>query len=275
MPASIFAANLSQVMIKDINKALKPQVETLLNHSLYSKVRSPKELQVFMEHHVFAVWDFMSLLKALQQNLTKTTNPWFPVGNPETRYLINEIVLAEETDVNFYGKHQSHYEMYIDAMEKAGANTTKIHSFLDQVIHGTDIYLIIAASDLPWSIKQFLKFTFETISEGKPHKIASAFTFGREGLIPGMFTSIIGNIQKNFPEKDLQLFKYYFDRHIELDDDEHGPMAFEMIEHLCGKDTDKWQEVEAIAKQALDARIELWDGIEREIELLTNTTANS
>ncbi|ADF50867.1 MAG: DUF3050 domain-containing protein [Zunongwangia sp.] len=262
-------------MIKDINKALKPQVETLLNHSLYSKVRSPKELQVFMEHHVFAVWDFMSLLKALQQNLTKTTNPWFPVGNPETRYLINEIVLAEETDVNFYGKHQSHYEMYIDAMEKAGANTTKIHSFLDQVIHGTDIYLIIAASDLPWSIKQFLKFTFETISEGKPHKIASAFTFGREGLIPGMFTSIIGNIQKNFPEKDLQLFKYYFDRHIELDDDEHGPMAFEMIEHLCGKDTDKWQEVETIAKQALDARIELWDGIEREIELLTNTTANS
>ena len=197
-------------MIKDINKVLKPQVETLLNHSLYSKITLPKELQIFMEHHVFAVWDFMSLLKALQQNLTKTTNPWFPVGNPETRYLINEIVLAEETDVNFYGKHQSHYEMYIDAMEKAGANTTKINKFLDQVIHGTDIYLIIAASDLPWSIKQFVKFTFETISEGKPHKIASAFTFGREGLIPGMFTSIISNIFYNLSRAVLESYLSIF-----------------------------------------------------------------
>ncbi|WBL27359.1 DUF3050 domain-containing protein [Zunongwangia sp. HGR-M22] len=252
-------------MIKDINKVLKPKVETLLNHSLYSKITSPKELQIFMEHHVFAVWDFMSLLKALQQSLTKTTNPWFPVGNPETRYLINEIVLAEETDINFYGKHQSHYEMYIDAMQKAGADNTKIYKFINQVIHGTDIYLIIATSELPWSIKQFLKFTFELISEGKPHKIAAAFTFGREGLIPGMFTSIISNIQQNFPEKDLELFKYYFDRHIELDDDEHGPMAFEMIEHLCAFDGKKWEEVETVAKQALDARIELWDGIEKEI----------
>lgn len=71
-----------------------------------------------MEHHVFAVWDFMSLLKALQEKFTKTTTPWYPVGNPEIRYLINEIVLAEESDLNFYGKHQSHFEMYLDAIEK-------------------------------------------------------------------------------------------------------------------------------------------------------------
>ncbi|WP_417885270.1 DUF3050 domain-containing protein [Zunongwangia sp.] len=253
-------------MIDKIKQHIQPQVTQLLDHSLYAQIKTPEQLQIFMEHHVYAVWDFMSLLKSLQQHLTQTKSPWFPIGNPETRYLINEIVLAEETDVNFYGKRQSHYEMYIDAMQKAGASTIKINSFLNQVIHGTDIYLIIATSELPWSIKQFVKFTFELIYEGKPHKIAAAFTFGREGLIPGMFSSIIKNIQQNFPEKDLQLFKYYFDRHIELDDDKHGPMAFEMITHLCGNNSEKWRDVQKIATKALEARIKLWNGIEEEVQ---------
>lgn len=252
-------------MINEINKELEPQIQQLLQHSLYKQITTPEQLQVFMEHHVYAVWDFMSLLTALQIRLTRTTNPWVPTGNPETRYLINEIVLAEETDVNFYGKHQSHFEMYLDAMNKAGADTKKIEDFLLQVSHGTDIFLVIAASKLPWSIKQFLKYTFEVVTEGKPHKIAAAFTFGREGLIPGMFTSIIENVQQNFPEEDLKLFKYYFDRHIELDDEEHGPMAYKMVEQLCGNDEQKWQEALEISKEALQSRIELWNGIKSEI----------
>ncbi len=253
-------------MIQEINSSLETQSKQLLNHPLYSKISTPEHLRCFMEHHVFAVWDFMSLLKALQVNLTRTTTPWVPVGNPELRYLINEIVLAEETDINAFGKRQSHFEMYLDAMSKSGASRLKVEDFISQVTHGTDIYLVIAASNLPISIKQFLKFTFEIISEGKPHKIAAAFTFGREGLIPAMFTSIIKNIQQQFPEEDLKLFKYYFDRHIELDADEHGPMAFQMVEELCGKDPVKILEVQSVAKKALESRIELWDGILEEIE---------
>ncbi|WP_010231716.1 DUF3050 domain-containing protein [Gillisia marina] len=253
-------------MIQEINTALEPQTKELLNHSLYSKISTPEHLRCFMEHHVFAVWDFMSLLKALQEKLTATTTPWVPVGNPELRYLINEIVLAEETDMNLDGKRQSHFEMYLDAMENSGASKIKIEEFVAQVIHGTDIFLIIATSDLPKSIKQFLKFTFEIVAEGKPHKIAAAFTFGREGLIPDMFTSIIKNIQQKFPEEDLKHFKYYFDRHIELDADEHGPMAFKMVEELCENDPIKKSEVKEVAKEALESRIALWDGILDEIE---------
>ena len=78
-------------MIQEINSTLQPQTKELLNHPLYSKIISPEHLRCFMEHHIFAVWDFMSLLKALQEKLTKTTTPWYPVGNPELRYLINRI----------------------------------------------------------------------------------------------------------------------------------------------------------------------------------------
>ncbi len=253
-------------MIQEINRTLETQTKQLLNHPLYSKISTPEHLRCFMEHHVFAVWDFMSLLKALQVNLTRTTTPWIPVGNPELRYLINEIVLAEETDINAFGKRQSHFEMYLDAMSKSGASRINVEDFIAHVTHGTDIFLVIASSNLPISIRQFLKFTFEIIYEEKPHKIAAAFTFGREGLIPAMFTSIIKNIQQQFPEEDLKLFKYYFDRHIELDADEHGPMAFQMVEELCGKDPVKIAEVQSVAKSALECRIKLWDGILEAIE---------
>ncbi|SDS18693.1 DUF3050 domain-containing protein [Gramella sp. MAR_2010_147] len=256
-------------MIKEINASLAPLTNQLINHSLYKKINTPKELQIFMEHHIFAVWDFMSLLTSLQEILTKTTNPWLPVGDPETRYLINEIVLAEETDVNIHGKRQSHFEMYLDAMNAAGANKKKIEDLLMQVSHGTDIFLVIATSELPISIKQFLKHTFEVVYSREPHKIASAFTFGREGLIPDMFSAIIEKVQKNFPEDDLSLFKYYFDRHIELDGDEHGPMAFKMVADLCGNEDIKWDEVKQTAERSLTSRIELWDGIESEIEAKT------
>ncbi|MGJ8665659.1 MAG: DUF3050 domain-containing protein [Patiriisocius sp.] len=249
-------------MISRITSAIAPYQEQLLSHPLYATIKTPKDLQVFMEYHVFAVWDFMSLLKALQNNLTCTTTPWIAKGNPNTRYLINEIVLAEETDINRMGQRQSHFEMYIDAMKKAGAQTNKIDSLIESVVSGIEISEAINILGVPHSIKEFLSFTFKTIAEGKPHAIAAAFTFGREDLIPQLFTSIIKEIQQHFPEKDLVDFKYYFDRHIELDGDEHGPMALEMISQLCGTDETKWKEVETTSIEALKARKTLWDGIE-------------
>ncbi len=248
-----------------VNKKIQPQKEQLLHHSLYRKIKTIDDLKQFQECHIYAVWDFMSLLKALQAALTCTTTPWLPVGNPETRYLINEIVLAEETDIALDGKRQSHYEMYIDAMKACGADTKAIELFLENVIQTQNIFVSIKQSDLHPSIKDFLDFTFRVIEHGKPHEIAAAFTFGREDLIPEMFTAILKNFQANFPETDLSKLVYYFERHIELDGDEHGPMAMAMINELCGEDKIKWKEVEEISVQALEKRIGLWDAIEEKI----------
>lgn len=253
--------------VQTLKKATLNEREKLLNHSLYKHIESPQDLQVFMQHHVYAVWDFMSLLKSLQQQLTCVTLPWKPVGLPKHRYLINEIVLAEETDINQDGERQSHFEMYIDAMRKAKANTAEVLGFIDALDQYNSINEQIEASQLPKSVKLFLRFSFNLIAEGKPHKIAAAFTFGREELIPDMFTSIIEEIQQKFPEEDLRLFKYYFDRHIELDDDEHGPMALELITELCADNPTKWREAEECAIEALELRQLLWDGIEKEILL--------
>lgn len=251
--------------INTINRSIRPQREQLLQHSLYGKVKTLDDLRHFLEGHVYAVWDFMSLLKALQAKLTCTTTPWMPVGSPQTRYLINEIVLAEETDVNAEGQRQSHYEMYVEAMEACGADTKLVKEFLKNVLEMQNIYVSIRQSGLHDNIKAFLDFTFRTIDQGQPHEIAAAFTFGREELIPDMFTEIIRNFQANMPETDLSKLVYYFDRHIELDGDEHGPMAMQMITELCGDDEQKWKEVEEVSKQALEKRLALWDAIEEHI----------
>jgi hypothetical protein len=251
--------------IQQINKTIEPQKNILLQHPLYKKVKTIEDLKCFLENHVFAVWDFMSLLKALQSKLTCTTTPWFATKNAETRYLINEIVVAEESDLSIDGRRQSHYEMYIEAMQDCGANTSEIDSFLSEVNSLQNIFVAIKTSGLHPNVKAFLDFTFRVIEEGKPHEIAAAFTFGREDLIPDMFTAILKNFQENFPETDLSKLIYYFERHIEIDSDTHGPMAMQMINELCGADVQKWAEVEEIAKMALDKRIGLWDAIEESL----------
>ena len=251
--------------IDTIQEQIKSYKQHLLHHSLYEKVTTLEELHVFLENHVYAVWDFMSLLKALQAKLTCTTTPWLPVGNPAVRYLINEIVVAEETDLALDGSRQSHYEMYVDAMKACGASIQEVALFLEHVQTTKNIFVSIKQSSLHQNIKDFLDFTFRVIDEGKPHEIAAAFTFGREDLIPAMFTEILRNFEANFPETDLSKLIYYFERHIELDGDEHGPMAMQMVTELCGNDTDKWKEVQDVSIAALEKRIALWDAIEEKM----------
>jgi hypothetical protein len=252
--------------IELIQKAIKPVRQKLINHDLYRFIETPDDLRLFTQYHIYAVWDFMSLAKALQQKLSCVNVPWLPSKNSsEYTYLINDIVLAEESDINIYGQRQSHFEMYIDAMKDLNGSTEEINKFLEQLEHGTDIFLVISASDLPKPVKSFLIFTFNTIfNEGTP-EILSAFTFGREDLIPDMFTEIIGSIQQKFPKENIEKFKYYFDRHIEIDADEHGPMALKMIESFCGDDLNKWKSVENTALKSLEKRLDLWDFIKKEI----------
>jgi hypothetical protein len=157
--------------------------------------------------------------------------------------------------------------MYLEAMMACGAETTGIERFLSEVDSLQNIFVAIKKSQLHPNIKSFLEFTFKVIEEGKSHKIAAAFTFGREDLIPSMFTEILKNFQENLPETDLSKLLYYFERHIELDADEHGPMAMQMIAELCGNDAQKWADVEETSIMALEKRLGLWDAIEESIVL--------
>lgn len=258
-----------------IQDKINGQREKLLKHKLYSNIETIKDLRVFTENHVYAVWDFMSLLKALQIKLTCTKTPWVPNSNSQTAYLINEIVLAEETDINQAGKRKSHYELYLDAMVDIGAEIEFPTKTIDKIASSQNIFMSIDKLQIHENIKEFLKFTFSVIKEGKPHKIAAIFTFGRENLIPNMFNEILREFEKNVTEGDISKLIYYFERHIELDEDEHGPMALEMVSMLAENDHEKWKEIEEISIEALEKRILLWDAINEQIENKTWTNLRS
>ena len=241
--------------ILEVNKNIRSYKEEIVNHPLYNQLNTIEDVQKLMEIHVYAVWDFMSLLKGLQIELTCTKIPWKPIGENKTRRLINSIVLEEESDVDSEGNPSSHYEMYLDAMKECGANTSEIESFVNSV-SGINLPKINTAVDL------FLATTFDVLNSGEAHKIAAAFTFGREDLIPDMFTAIVNDLSK---EHKLDKFVYYLERHIELDGGEHGPLALELISNLCGEDEQKWEEVEETAIACLVARKELWDLVLKEL----------
>ena len=250
--------------IQNLEKNLSSTRKSLINHSLYSKLDSKQKLVEFMENHVFAVWDFMSLIKALQRNLTCIEVPWIPNENRLAGRLVNEIVLAEESDVDLNGNPKSHFELYLESMIQIGASTKKIEDFIFKIKTLKSYNKSIENINISPVVKEFMDFTFNIINTNKNHVIASVFTFGREDLIPDMFIEIVKKLSINDEIKANHLI-YYLERHIEIDADEHGPMALKMIEKLCGEDEIKWKEAEIASKKALEMRIKLWDYIENKI----------
>ena len=247
--------------LKAIELQLEPLRDQLKSHALYSTLSNMDDVAVFMEKHVFAVWDFMSLLKSLQNHLTNVNVPWTPKGHGATARFINEIVMAEESDVNELGVPMSHYEMYMDAMNQVNANTSPIGLFVNAIENGDSIETAAKEINLETPVLEFIQFTMEVINSNKPHCIASAFTFGREDVIPDMFLEIVSQSQTQDNDKTYGKLLYYLNRHIELDGDEHGPISLKMVAELCGEDTTKWEEVLETAKDALKFRLKLWDHI--------------
>jgi hypothetical protein len=250
--------------LQELVERLQPLYRRLAEHRVYRTIRSLEDLHVFVEAHVYAVWDFMSLLKTLQRGLTCIDVPWVPSRFPLSRRLVNEIVLGEESDL-YAGRPASHFELYLTAMRQCGASTAVIEPFIAGLRRGESVDNLLTAPAIPEAARIFVRATFACIATGKLHAVAAAFTFGREDLIPDMFRSFIRD-QNAAMAGRLEMLRWYLERHIEVDGDEHGPMALRMIAELCGDDPVRWSEAGAAAEEALTARIALWDGIAEAID---------
>jgi len=202
---------------------------------------------------------FYVVIKSLQNNLTCTSVPWFPKGSADTRFLINEIVVGEESDVDMNGVRMSHFEIYLKAMEQSGASTSSINTLVNELKKSTPFSTAYDIANVPTAAQQFVDYTFKIIQSGKPHLQAAIFTFGREDLIPGMFTSIINDLDKNLPNT-VSIFNYYLERHIEVDGGHHSHLALEMTSNLCCTDEHFWNEATEATIASLQSRIQLWDG---------------
>jgi hypothetical protein len=272
---SRLARQFHQAKIREMNQTarqlvalkarLAPLRQSLLAHPVYGRIDDLASLRCFMEHHVFAVWDFMSLLKALQRSLTCVELPWTPPANRTACRLINEIVLAEESDSDGHGSHRSHFELYLDAMAQYGAKRTPIHRLIDSLKGGHSLDQAVGAAGIPMTIRQFIQNTFAIINTAQPAAIAASFTFGREDLLPDVFKRIIEESAVSTHES-RDAFRYYLDRHIELDGGDHGPSAELLVQEICQDDPAQWMAAENAAVQSLESRLVLWDGVCQELD---------
>jgi Protein of unknown function (DUF3050) len=244
--------------IARLEKAVAEPRNRVVRHPLYADLDNLEAVVTFMEHHVFAVWDFMSLLKSLQRNLTCVEVPWVPKGSSESRRLVNDIVLVEESD-EFDGGFISHFELYLKGMADAGADTGPIDSLILRVSRGESVSAALSSVAAPAPAERFVAQTWNVIENSPAHCQAAAFAFGREDLIPDMFDQVV-NLNKSVGNK-LDAFVDYLERHIEVDSEEHTPMAMQMVADLCGDDQEKWRQSEHAVNVALNARLQLWDGV--------------
>jgi Protein of unknown function (DUF3050) len=248
--------------IEHLEEQITQARQAVVGHPLYAALSSQHAIRTFMEHHVFAVWDFMSLLKSLQRNLTCVDVPWVPTGPTGSRRLINDIVLVEESD-ELGGGFISHFELYLDGMTEAGADTSVIDAFIGRLRSGQPVLTAIDEVKVPSPSAEFVRLTWEFIESAPVHAQAAAFAFGREDLIPDMFEQVV-NVNERLGS--LGTFVDYLSRHIQVDAEEHTPMAMQMLADLCGDDSAKWAECSKTVNLALAARARLWDGILAAIE---------
>lgn len=240
--------------MEELEARIAPLRERLVSHPLYAAIRTEAQLRTFMETHVFAVWDFMSLLKALQRELTSVAVPWVPSAFPESRRFVNEIVLGEESD-EYQGRPVSHFEVYLEAMADCGASTAAIGRTVEAAREG-----VVDLNGAPAAARAFVETTFSLIREGSVAAWAAAFTFGREDVIPDMFRALVRDLNER---RDGAWAKYvwYLERHIEVDGEDHGPLSLRMVSDLCGDSPERWAEAALAAERAIEARLALWDGV--------------
>ena len=243
-------SRLVAVLQSDVDVARQQAI----NHPLYASLTSVARVQAFMSVHVFAVWDFMSLLKALQQRLTCVEVPWSPRGDTLCRRLINEIVLGAESD-QFDERVLSHFEMYLAAMDQAGADRVPLERFLDALATTRDVPRSLTLAGVPDAADQFVRSTWRVIDRGEAFELAAVFAFGRESLIPAMFTHVLEG------EHCVPLLRDYLIRHVQLDEEVHTPLAMRMVATLCGDDPARWALARRAVLEALAARNRMWDGI--------------
>lgn len=248
------------MMANEISREVIASFKTRLEqHPVYSSVVTVEDLQCFMQHHVYSVWDFMSLIKYLQSVVAPTRIPWAPQGDGSVRRFINELVLEEESDsTHIEGEFSSHFELYLRAMEEIGADSGTVRSFVGAAA-SEGIDKALEMPEVPAPSRAFTATTFHFLADNQPHQVAAALALGREHIIPGMFRSILERI--GVSEELAPIFHFYLNRHIHLDEDFHAPLSLRLLNSLCGGDKRRVDQAVEAANEAVEARLAFWDGV--------------
>jgi hypothetical protein len=233
--------------------------DCMVRHPVFAEIRDINSLRIFMEAHVFAVWDFMSLVKRLQRDLTCVALPWLPPRDRRAAQLINQIVLGEETDISPSGEPISHLELYLAAMREVGANSKNFELFKSALASGAPLETAFDCAAAPAFVRDFTTYTLEVAREAPLPVVMASLFLGREEVVPAMFSSLLKGWCVDAARAPM--FVYYLERHIKVDGGEHVPAARAILDDAIGGNP-RWRvKVLTAAHESIQARIGFWDGL--------------
>ncbi|HET6345903.1 MAG TPA: DUF3050 domain-containing protein [Myxococcota bacterium] len=231
----------------------------LIEHPLVAALDQPAAWRIFMQHHVFAVWDFMTLLKRLQRELTCVELPWRPAASSRYARFVNSLVLAEESDDNGRGGCASHFKLYLEAMDECGADTRLIDTFMDGLLRGKAPLESLDTAGAPPTVRQFVSTTLDIATRAPLSDVCAAFFYGREDIVPPMFEGLLRRLEEG--GRNTERLRYYMDRHMRVETQAHSPTAGRLLAHLCEGQPEVELSAQNVALRALSAREALWTGI--------------
>jgi hypothetical protein len=242
---------------------INPWLEQLNHHPIYHAIQGIEDLRRFMAHHIYSVWDFMSLVKYLQYKIAPSNFPWQPQGSGNTRRFINSLVLEEESDEGVptatgEATYGSHFELYCQSMREIGGDSEPALRFVALATQ-EGIATALRSEWIPAPSRHFTATTFAYLATDKPHLVAAALAMGREHVIPNMFRALLAKM--GITPQQAPSFHYYLSRHIHLDEDFHAPLSLQLLQELCANDVTKINEAEQAAIQAITARIRFWNEV--------------
>lgn len=251
---------------------LKQSLEEMKNHRVFDLVKTKEDLQVFMQMHCYAVWDFMTLLKRIQTEYTGMRWPWAPPHPKRARLarLVNEIVLAEESDDDGQGGYCSHFVLYEKAMLEVGADINTVNSFLMKVrmgippVESAARALINLSEEVRNAVMAYIGDTTSVARNAPNEEVVAYFLFGREDSVPAMFSNLLaklGDLKESAP-----VFVRYLQRHIELDGEHHSAAVAELLEVELDKNPIRTKNALNAAINAVKARIALWEAVAFQLE---------
>lgn len=253
---NMYKYSIDTTFIQEKSKELKL-------HSIFGHIRTFDDLHCFMSWHVFAVWDFMSLVKRLQHEFTSLTIPWTPPTRPLAARLLNEIVLGEESDMTTDSSFASHFDLYLSAMREVGADTSQIEHFVNLVRSNIAVEVALHMVKAPEAVQEFVLSTINTAKNGTVFEVLGSFLYGREDAIPQIFKTLLSDW--SVPPKSTPTFVYYLQRHIELDSETHGPAAARLASELAQNNVENLEQIHRAGISAIEHRLAFWDALQLEL----------
>ncbi len=248
--------------IESFLQTVQPLRKQIVHHDIFQQLDSLEHLQLFMESHAFVVWEDLSIVRAFQKSKNKDFVPWALRENAAQMRSLYATLLLAEADLDMEGKPQNHLDLYIQAMEEVGANTSKIGLLMRYLEQGVPWVDAVSSLRINPRYKEGIIHLLRHLELAEAHHLYALFGFARLHQIPPLLEATALDLAEQHPEH-VATFVYYLEQARQYMCLQEDVLMAQMLTEQCGQDKEKWDSCTRLVAEVLQWRIKVLDSISR------------